>query len=147
MTATTTVVARYKRNGPRGGGRGFTASYLLTDSTTIVAGALVSLTQATSKALNATDAASEKFAGVCTKTVTSGSSNTTVYCEVEYGHEELFTTDTSLAALVGTMATVKDNNTVTSAASTNDMQVGEIIEVLSTTQAWIKVRSPEVPLT
>ncbi len=142
MTATTTVVARQKRNRP-----GFYSKHLLTDSTTIVAGALVSLTQATGKALNATDAASEKFAGVCTKTVVSVGSNTTVYVECEYGHEELFTTDTDLTALVGTMATVKDNNTVTSAASTNDMQVGEIMEVISTTQAWVKVRSQEVPLT
>lgn len=142
MTATTTVVSRFKRNRP-----GFYSKHLLTDSTTIVAGALVSLTQATGKALNATDAASEKFAGVCTKTVTSSTSNTTVYVEVEYGHEELFTTETTLVALVGTMATVKDNNTVTSAASSNDMQVGEIMEVISTTQAWVKVRTQIIPLT
>lgn len=126
------------------------AKYLMTSSHTIPAGAMVMIPESAAAfaysgdayfAENAADTAfaSGSFVGVATKSVTSTTAGET-YVEVMYGHEELFTTNTTLVGLVGTAATVYDNDVVTSAASTDDTQVGEIIEVPSSTTAWVAVR-------
>ena len=86
------------------------------------------------------DTASCSFVGIATNTVISAPAGTKI--NVKYGHEELFATNVSLAALTGNVCVIEDSDGVTSVADgTNDCKVGEIVEVVSTTRAWVKVRS------
>jgi len=116
------------------------ATYTVKTGETIYEGSLVMVETATGLAERAADTASMSFVGIATNTVLSAPAGTKI--NVKFGHEELLATNVTLAALTGNVAVVEDSDGVTSVADgTNDCKVGEIVEVVSTTRAWIKIRS------
>lgn len=130
MTAITVGTARRKRNT----NAMTTAKYTATEA--IVEGALVVVSGVNGLAYNGTDRAGCKFVGIAASNTASGSIVTT-----EYGHEELIACATSFVVSgVGTLATLADNNTVTSNGSTYDIPVGEVMEAPSATTCWVGVR-------
>jgi hypothetical protein len=130
MTAITVATARRKRN------INCTTSAKYTTSQAIVEGALVSVSTSSGLALNSADQIGCKFVGIAADSVGSGGVVT-----VEYGHEELLATTLNLANSGGMACTITDNNTVSTAAgTTNDVLVGEIVEAVSATSAWIAIR-------
>lgn len=130
MTAITVGTARRKRNT----NALTTAKYTAAEA--IVEGALVVVSGANGLAYHGTDRTGCKFVGIACTNAASGSIVST-----EYGHEELLACETSFVVSgVGTLATLKDNNTVTSNGSTNDIPVGEVMEAPSATTAWVGIR-------
>lgn len=98
------------------------------DSSTFYSGALVCHNNS-GKIAVAADTANFKIAGVCTKRVVTGSSNT-LLVEFEWGHEEWFPDDGNIAAAsIGLDATILDDQTASNlATTTNDIRMGRIIE-------------------
>jgi hypothetical protein len=98
------------------------------DSSTFYEGALCAHNNA-GKIAVAADTASFKIAGVVTKRVVTGASNT-VEIEFEFGHEEWFPDDGNIAAAsIGLDATILDDQTASVAATTtNDIRMGRVIE-------------------
>jgi hypothetical protein len=136
MAALTAMTARQTRNDSLAS----YATYTCTTGTTIYEGSLVMLTSATGLALPAADTASCVFVGIATNTVISAAAGATI--NVKFGHEELLESSATLAAVVGAVAVVTDSDSVTTvAAGTNDVKVGEVVQTVSTTRAWIKIRS------
>jgi hypothetical protein len=90
----------------------------------------------------AADTAGFRVAGVCTKRVTTGASNTTEI-EFEYGHQEWFPHSGLVNADIGANCVVSDDNTVTeTTTATNDVEVGLITEIESlrgTAGVWIRI--------
>lgn len=138
MAILTAGTSRFKRNM---GGVQY-AKYNMTPSITIFEGALVCVTSS-NVAVNAADTAGQVFVGICTNTVTSPASGTVVV-EVEYGHEELLTASSTLAAVIGAACVVTDNDSVTTAAlGVNDIKVGVVTEHVAgspLTKAWVGIR-------
>lgn len=136
MAILTAGTSRFKRNM---GGVQY-AKFLMTASTTIFEGALVCVTSS-NVAVNAADTAGQVFVGICTNTITSAATGS-FYVEVEYGHEELLSASSTLAAVIGAAAVVTDNDSVTTAAlGTNDIKVGVVTEaLLSPNRGWVGIR-------
>lgn len=112
------------------------------DSSNFYAGALCCHNNS-GKIAVAADTANFKIAGVVTKKVTTGSSNT-LEVEFEWGHEEWFPDDTNVAAAsIGNDGTILDDQTVSvSGTTTNDIRIGRIIEretYKGTAGVWIQV--------
>lgn len=111
------------------------------DSSEFYEGQLVSFS-ATGRVTPSTDTVGHHIAGVCTKRVTTGASNT-VKIEFEYGHQEWFPSTAITAADLGTMAVVSDDTTLTDAGTaTNDVEAGVITELETkrgAAGAWIRV--------
>lgn len=111
------------------------------DSSEFYEGQLVSF-NATGRVVPASDTVGHHIAGVSTKRVTTGASNT-VKIEFEYGHQEWFPQTAITAADLGTMAVVSDDAILTDAGTaTNDVEAG-LVQELETRRgvagAWIRV--------
>lgn len=136
MAALTAMTARQTRNDSLAS----YATYTCTTGTTIYEGSLVMVTSATGLALPGADTASCAFVGIATETVVSAAAGTTI--NVKFGHEELLGAASSLAAVTGAACVISDSDLVTTvAAGTNDVKVGEVVQPVSTTAAWVKIRS------
>lgn len=98
------------------------------DSSTFYEGALCCHNNS-GKIAVAADTANFKIAGVVTKRLVTGSSNT-LLVEFEYGHEEWFPDDSNVAAAsIGNDGTILDDQTVSvSGTTTNDIRIGKIME-------------------
>lgn len=112
------------------------------DSSEFYEGAIGAYNNA-SKIARGADTANFRTAGVVTRRTTTGSSNTTEI-ELERGHEEWFPHDGNLGVTsLGKNACVLDDATLTNAATaTNDVPVGEIIELETiggVAGAWVAV--------
>lgn len=135
MAALTAMTARQTRNDSLAS----YATYTCTTGTTIYEGSLVMVTTATGLALPGADTASCTFVGIATETVTSAAAGATI--NVKFGHEELLGAASSLAAVTGAACVISDSDLVTTAAlGTNDVKVGEVVQAVSTTAAWVKIR-------
>lgn len=135
MAALTAMTARQTRNDSLAS----YATYTCTTGTTIYEGSLVMVTTATGLALPGADTASCTFVGIATETVTSAAAGQTI--NVKFGHEELLGAASSLAAVTGAACVISDSDLVTTAAlGTNDVKVGEVVQAVSTTAAWVKIR-------
>src|SRR3990170_3034525 len=112
--AITAAVNRQSR-----GSKKQTARFLMTASTTIPKGALVSLPLATGLAINAVAGAADAVVGVAAETVTSPAGAEATWIEVEFDCEFLFTASSITQAMLGDLMLVVDNDVVdeTSAAS------------------------------
>lgn len=119
------------------------ASLLLADSQTVFEGAIIMRNSSGDPAVGA-DTASCVGIGVATKAVTSGSSNTTKFVDIEYGHEEWFaSTGTFTKASIGANVVIADDQTVSTAAvGTNDAPFGMLVQLETIdgiAGAWIRV--------
>ncbi len=133
MAAITTAVNRQSR-----GSRKQTMRFLMTASTTIPKGALVSLGLATGLALNAAAGAVDAVVGVAAETVTSAAAGS-YYIEVEFDCEFRFTASSVNQAAVGDVMLVVDNNTVDE-TSAGSAVAGLMTELVSgTTEIWLYV--------
>jgi hypothetical protein len=133
MTAITASVERVSR-----GSRKQTMRFLMTASTTIPKGALVSLGAATGLALNAVSGAVDPIVGVAAETMVSAASGN-YYIEVEFDCEFRFTASSVNQAAVGDVMLVVDNNTVDE-TSAGSAAVGLMTELVSgTTECWVYV--------
>lgn len=136
MAALTAMTARQTRNDSLAS----YATYTCTTGTTIYEGSLVMVTLATNLALPGADTTGCAFVGIATQTVTSAAAGQTI--NVKFGHEELLGANATLAALAGAACVIFDSDLVTTAAAaTNDVKVGEIVQPVGTTAAWVKIRS------
>lgn len=136
MAALTAMTARQTRNDSLAS----YATYTCTTGTTIYEGSLVMVTSATGLALPGADTASCAFVGIATETVVSAAAGATI--NVKFGHEELLGANASLAAVIGAACVIHDSDLVTTvAAGTNDVKVGEVVQPVGTTAAWVKIRS------
>lgn len=78
------------------------------------------------KLIPSSDTAGERIAGVCTKRVTTGASNTT-RITFEFDHEEWFAGAAVTAADMEANVSVSDDNTYTDATTaTNDVEIGKM---------------------
>jgi hypothetical protein len=112
------------------------------DSSTFYEGAIVCHNNAGKIAVGA-DAANFKAAGICTKYLVTGSSNTALV-EFEYGHEEFLTNDTEVVnAGIGLDAVILDDATVTNLdTATNDVRLGRITQLQTVdgvSGVWVNV--------
>ena len=104
----------------------------------IYKGALVNV-NAAGFLIAAGDTASETCVGVADENVdNSGGSAGDLFCKVISGRAFLITATSLIDADVGTLAMVVDDDTVEVAAATsNDVTVGTIIELVSATSVWV----------
>ena len=97
------------------------------------------LTSATGLALPGADTASCVFVGIATETVVSAAAGQTI--NVKFGHEELLSAAATLVGVHGAAVVISDSDTVTTAAlGTNDVKVGDLIQAVSTTAGWVRIR-------
>lgn len=112
------------------------------DSDEFYEGALCNYSASASTVAPAADTSGQRFAGVCAKRLSTGSSNTHKV-ELEWGHSEWFPQSGLAAAQEGKNAVIGDDNTLTdAAAATNDVPCGMIEELETidgTAGAWITV--------
>jgi hypothetical protein len=135
MAALTAMTARQTRNDALAS----YATYTCTTGTTIYEGSLVMLTSATGLALPGADTASCVFVGIATETVVSAAAGATI--NVKFGHEELLGAAATLVGVHGAAVVISDSDTVTTAAlGTNDVKVGDLIQAVSTTAGWVRIR-------
>lgn len=135
MAALTANRARYTR-GPaprKGDGVGV-------DSDEFYEGQLLSW-NTSGKLVPASDTAGERIAGVCTKRVTTGASNT-LRIEFEFGHEEWFPGASATVADTEANVCVTDDNTYGDNTTTNDVEIGKLkaLETIKgTAGGWIHI--------
>ncbi len=104
---------------------------------TIYAGSLVSL-NSSGYAVASSDTASEQFIGIAMETVTA-TANASHKIDVWRGAFECNSVETESVATLGAMRYVSDDNTVGAVGTTtNDIPVGEVIEIISTSRVWIR---------
>lgn len=132
MTAITAAVSRKFK------GTYKTRGYVMTASTTIVKGALVSVGAGTGLALSAVSGAVDPVVGVALETVTSPAGTETTKIQVGYDADWLFTASSITQAMVGDTMLVIDNNTVDE-TSAGSAVVGLLTEFVSTTSGWVFV--------
>jgi hypothetical protein len=77
------------------------------------------------KLVPSTDTSGERIAGVCTKRVTTGASNT-LRIEFEFGHEEWFPGASATVADLEANVCVTDDNTYGDNTTTNDVEIGKL---------------------
>lgn len=110
------------------------------DSSTFYEGALVCF-NTTGKIAVAADTAGFRIAGICTKYVVTGSSNT-VEIEFERGHEEWIAGSGATAADLMANVCVADDGAYTDNASTNDVEIGALVELetkAGTAGGWVRI--------
>ena len=138
MAALSANRERFKKNDA------YTDYALGKDSVEFYEGALLMYTPAASTVEPAADTSGGLIAGVCTKRVTTGASNT-VKIEFEFGHLEWFPTLASSIATgdEGSDAIVGDDGNLSEAADeTNDVRAGRIVRLETlkgVAGAWILV--------
>lgn len=132
MAALTAMTARQTRNDALAS----YASYTVDTLQNCYEGSLV-MVNSSGAARAASDTAGYAFVGIATNNAAAGQT-----VNVKFGHEELLTSGSTLAAVVGAACVATDDDTVTTAAlGTNDIKVGEVVQVVSATRAWVKIRS------
>lgn len=106
----------------------------------IYKGALVNV-NAAGFLIAAGDTASETCVGIADENVdNSGGSAGDLVCKVLSGRAFLITATSLLQTDVGTLAMVVDDDTVEVAAATsNDVEIGYIIEFVSVTSVWVYI--------
>lgn len=136
MTALSASAIRKTRN--RDGAK--YAEYVVGTGATIYAGSLCAINTSTGRVVAATDAAARKFVGLATEAAT-GDTAGTVRCKIEWGIEALVDANTDLTtAYIGSNCSIADDNQVeTASTSSNDVLVGEVIE-LEGGDAWVALR-------
>jgi hypothetical protein len=108
-------------------------------SKTIYKGSMVSITKATGLAMASADTAADIFAGIAVEGNVSAATGT-YYIKV-YTEGAFRLVGSSLEeADIGQGLTVSDDQTVTDSASTNDIPVGILVEMVSATDAWVLIR-------
>jgi len=108
-------------------------------SKTIYKGSMVSITKATGLAMASADTAADIFAGIAVEGNVSAATGT-YYIKV-YAEGAFRLVGSSLEeADIGQGLTVSDDQTVTDSASTNDIPVGILVEMVSATDAWVLIR-------
>jgi hypothetical protein len=131
MTAISTAVNRqYKGTYEQRG-------YVMTASTTIPKGALVSVDAATGLAKNAVAGAVDPVVGVALETVTSAASGT-YKIQVGFDADWLFAASSIAQANVGDVMLVVDNNTIDE-TSAGSAAVGILTEFVSSISGWCYV--------
>ena len=120
-----------------------TATVLLADSQTVYEGAIIMRNSSGDPVVGA-DTASCVAMGVASEAVTSGTSNTTKFVKIEYGHEEWFaSTGTFTKASIGANVMIADDQTINTAlASTNDVALGILVQletINGTAGGWVRV--------
>jgi hypothetical protein len=131
MTAISTAVDRPRK------GIGKTRKFLMTASTTIPKGAIVSVDATTGLAKNAAAGAADPVVGVATETVVSAASGS-YYIQVEYDCEFRFAASSIALASMGAPMLVVDNNTVDETSASSAV-VGLLVELISSTLGWVYV--------
>jgi hypothetical protein len=116
--------------------------YIMTASTTIPKGALVSVDAATGLAKNAVAGAVDPVVGVAAETLTSAASGT-YRIQVEFGASWLFAASSITQAMVGDPMLVVDNNTVDE-TSAGSAVAGILDEFVSTTLGWVRIAGTDV---
>lgn len=89
----------------------------------------------------AADTAGFRIAGVCTKRVTTGASNTTKI-EFEWGHQEWFPGTGATAADMQSNVCVADDNNYVDNTATNDVEIGALTQletVHGVAGGWIRI--------
>lgn len=119
------------------------AEVLLADSQTVYEGAII-MRNSSGDPIVGADTASCVGMGVASEAVVSGTSNTTKFVKIQYGHEEWFaSTGTFTKASIGVNVTISDDQTVALAATTtNDVLLGMLVQletINGTAGAWIRV--------
>lgn len=119
------------------------ATVLLADSQTVYEGAII-MRNSSGDPIVGADTASCVAMGVASRAVTSGSSNTTKFVDLEYGHEEWFaSTGTFTKASIGANVCIADDQTIeTAAAATNDVALGILVQletIEGTAGGWVRV--------
>jgi hypothetical protein len=108
-------------------------------SKTIYKGSMVSITKSTGLAMASADTAADIFAGIAVEGNVSAATGT-YYIKV-YTEGAFRLVGSSLEeADIGQGLTVSDDQTVTDSASTNDIPVGILVEMVSATDAWVLIR-------
>lgn len=110
------------------------------DSSEFYEGQLVCFNTA-GKIAPAADTAGFRIAGVCTKRVTTGASNTTEI-EFERGHEEWFPGSAATAADMFANVCVADDNNYIDNTATNDVEIGALVELetkAGVAGGWIRI--------
>ena len=115
-----------------------TRGYVMTASTTIVKGALVSVGAATGLALNAVSGAVDPIVGVALEDRTSPAGTETTKIQVGFGADWLFAASSITQAMVGEPMLVVDNNTVDETSATSAV-VGILTQFVSTISGWVMV--------
>jgi hypothetical protein len=120
-----------------------TATVLLADSQTVFEGAII-MRNSSGDPIVGADTASCVAMGVASAAVTSSTSNTTKFVNVEYGHEEWFpSTGTFTKASIGANVMIADDTTInTATASTNDVPIGILVQletINGTAGGWVRV--------
>lgn len=89
----------------------------------------------------AADTAGFRVAGICTKRVTTGASNTTEI-EFERGHEEWLPGANATAADMGANVCAADDGNYTDNTATNDVEIGALVELETkggTAGGWVRI--------
>lgn len=110
------------------------------DSSTFYEGALVCF-NTTGKIAVAADTAGFRIAGICTKYVVTGSSNT-VEIEFERGHEEWIAGAGATSADLFANVCVTDDATYGDNTTTNDVEIGALVELetkAGTAGGWVRI--------
>lgn len=110
------------------------------DSDEFYEGQLVSY-NTSGKIVPSTDAAGERVAGVCTKRISTGASNT-LRIPFEFDHEEWFPGASATAADLNANVCVTDDNTYGDNTTTNDVEIGQLKEletIKGTAGGWIHI--------
>lgn len=119
------------------------ATVLLADSQTVYEGAII-MRNSSGDPIVGADTASCVAMGVASEAVTSGTSNTTKFVKIEYGHEEWFaSTGTFTKASIGANVVIADDQTISTAAvGTNDVALGILVQletINGTAGGWVRV--------
>lgn len=112
--------------------------YVVNSGSEIYQGALVAFEASGDEIIPAADTVGLRIAGIATERVTGDG---TLTCKVIWDVEALFACNAAVtAADVGTTLVVEDDNTVSDAGTeTNDIPVGRMTELASSTTAWVHV--------
>lgn len=116
-------------------------SYPVLNGVKLVEGSLIS-TNAAGYAVASSDTTAHDFVGVCDETIdnTNGTAGAVRVKVWTYGVIDLVANFAAVAADVGTLVYVVDNQTVDKAAiTTNDVLVGRIVEVVSASKLRVSI--------
>ena len=108
-------------------------------SKTIYKGSMVSITKSTGLAMASADTSADIFAGIAVEGNVSAATGT-YYVKVYTSGVFRLVGSSLEEADIGQSLTVSDDLTVTDSASTNDIPVGILVEMVSATDAWVLIR-------
>ena len=134
-----------------------TQTIVIGTAASIVVGQLVSTKVSTGRAIDSAATAATRFSGIVeslsTNTATcTGNTAGDYSCTVAYGHEARIAVSTLCTkGFVGATVVVKDNNSVTSAASAGtagvQIHVGELVQMADSGFGWVRLRQYAIKTT